>query len=132
MKKIIDLLEEKIREVENDNGEIENLELTEEYIKGYLSGIKHAKTIIKENYEKERLFYDTECCEILNEERVRKLLFEFETQDLLKNYSDYLNGFLELESQFNCIKIEKNDTIEQVLDRLSSCWGIHIIEIKEK
>ena len=74
MKKIISLIEDKIREVENDNGEIENLELSEEYIKGYKNGLKHAKTIIEENYKKERMFYDTECCEVLNEEKVRKFL----------------------------------------------------------
>lgn len=132
MKKIISLLEDKIREVENDNGEIENLELTEEYIKGYMSGLKHAKTIIQENYEKERLFYDTESCEILKEQKIREILFEFEVGDLSNNKVDFLNNGLDLNCQLECIKHAKNDTIEQVLDRLSTCWGVNIIEMKEK
>ena len=132
MKKIINLIEDKIREVENDNGEIENLELTEEYIKGYTNGIKHAKTIIQENYKKEKMFYDTECCEVLNEEKVRKLLFEFEVQDLINNNLDYINDYLDLKRQFECIERAKNGKIEEILDILSKSWGIHIIEIKEK
>lgn len=128
MKKIISLLEEKIREAENETSE----DYSEDFLKGYKNGLKHAKIIIQENNAKERLFYDTEMCEVLNEENVRKTLFNFEVNDLLNNNVDFLNNDLDLNVQLECIKHAKNDTIEKVLDRLSSCWDTYIIELKIK
>ena len=132
MKKIIDLIEDKIREVQNDNGEIQNLELTDEYIKGYTSGLKHAKTIIEENRTKKRLFYDIDENKIITEKDLRKLFFTFEVQDLENNDIDYIEDSLDLESQFNCIRLAKDGRIEEIINRLSCCWNIPIIEINVK
>ena len=107
MKKIKNLIEDKIREVENDNGEIDNLKLTDEYIKGYMSGLKHTLTIIEENQNKPRLFYDVDNNEIITEKELRKLLFDFEIQDLMNNDIDYIDNYINLESQFECVKIAK-------------------------
>ena len=43
--KLIELLEDKINEAENE----EDLEYTEEFLKGYKNGLEMAKTIIKEH-----------------------------------------------------------------------------------
>lgn len=42
--KVVEMIEDKIREAEN----YEEFEYSEDYIKGYISGLKHAKTIAKE------------------------------------------------------------------------------------
>ena len=42
--KVVEMIEDKIREAEN----YEELEYSEDYIKGYISGLEHAKTIAKE------------------------------------------------------------------------------------
>lgn len=44
--KLIELIEDKIREADN----CEDTEISEEYLKGYMSGLKMAQDIIKEQF----------------------------------------------------------------------------------
>lgn len=44
IEKLIELIEDKINEAEN----CDDIEITEEFLKGYISGLEMAKTIVKE------------------------------------------------------------------------------------
>ena len=69
--------------------------------------------------------------EIVTEQYLRKMLFEYESQDLLDNKEDYLKGFLHLDYQFSCINKAVNGTMKEIIDRLETLWNVPIDEIKE-
>ncbi len=69
--------------------------------------------------------------EIVTEEYLRKMLFEYETQDLLDNKKDFLDGSLNLDYQFNCIKKAVSGNMKEIIDRLETLWNVPIIEISD-
>lgn len=69
--------------------------------------------------------------EVVNERKLRKMLFNLEVEDLVQNVNEYLDGELNLDYQCNCIKNSKNAKIEEVIYMLGTNWNVPISEIKE-
>lgn len=65
----------------------------------------------------------------VNEKDLRKLLFEYEVQDLLDNKEDFLNGFLSLDLQLDCIQEVLFSDINEIIYRLETCWNVPIEKI---
>ena len=132
MEKLVEKLEDKIREIQENRTETEELGVNEDTINGYIKGINHAISVVKD-YETEkafeRLFFDMDKKEIKTEKEIREMFFREEVYDLLNNCSDYLDNYLDLEQQFECIRIAKNGNITEIIDRLNSLWNYSIEEI---
>lgn len=71
-------------------------------------------------------------CKIVDEEYIRNLLYEYETQDLLDNKEDYFKGSLRIDYQFTCIKKAIIGEIKDVINMLETNWNVPIAEIKEE
>ena len=63
---------------------------------------------------------------VVTEEELRKLLYEYEVEDLLSNKKEYLQGDLNLNSQFECINSAKNADIKIVINMLEENWNVPI------
>ena len=130
MEKLVEKLEDKIREIQESKTETEELGVSEDTINGYIKGIKHAISVV-EDFKAENIKYLlTDSEEIKTELEIRAMFFREEVCDLLNNCEDYLNDGLELEHQLECIKLAKNGNMQEIMDRLNSCWNIPVVEIK--
>jgi len=68
---------------------------------------------------------------IVDETYLRKLLFEYELDDIMDNREDYFNGVYDIESQCNMLKIAQQGEFDVVLYYLSTNWGVDVEEIEE-
>lgn len=68
---------------------------------------------------------------IVEEKDLRKLLFSYELGDLQNNEQDYFEEYLNLDSQFECIKKAKTGNVEEIINILSSSWNVPIKTINE-
>lgn len=67
---------------------------------------------------------------IIKEHELRNWLFTEELNDIDSNKEDYLNGDMDLISQFDCVNYARNASIDAVVDRLNSSWGYSISSVK--
>lgn len=67
---------------------------------------------------------------IVDEEYLRKLLFEYEVEDLYSNKDDYIKGLLDLGWQLNCVRGAKEYSINKVIEILETSWNVPIKEMK--
>ena len=64
--------------------------------------------------------------DVLTEKDLRKLLYNYEIQDLLDNTEEYFKGRYNLKSQFNRIEKAINGTTEDIIDILRTDWDTPI------
>ena len=69
--------------------------------------------------------------EIVDERYLRKYLFEEELGDITNNLDDYLDGGLDIEWQFDCIRTAKNGDMKDVIKVLNESWNVPIKEVEE-
>ena len=72
--------------------------------------------------------YKNEQGVIIKEHELRNWLFTEELNDIDSHKEDYLNGDMDLLSQFDCVNYARNASIDAVVDRLNSSWGYAIGE----
>lgn len=77
---------------------------------------------------------DIEKNNIVDEEYLRNLLFDYEVEDILANRNDYIRGYLDIESQKRCLKNALLKDIDYVIDTLGTSWNVPIekLESEEK
>ena len=76
------------------------------------------------------ILYRNEQGVIIKEHDLRNWLFTEELNDIDSNKEDYLNGDMDLISQFDCVNYARNASIDAVVDRLNSSWGYAISSVK--
>lgn len=69
--------------------------------------------------------------EIVDEIYLRKLLFDYELEDIVDNKDDFFKGWYDIESQCHMLKIAQEGEFDVVLYHLSTNWGVDVEEIKE-
>lgn len=69
--------------------------------------------------------------EIVDEKHLRELLFEYEVEDLYNHKEEYINGFLDIGHQLNCVRAAKEHSIEKVIEQLETYWNVPIKEMKK-
>ena len=68
---------------------------------------------------------------IVDETYLRKLLFEYELEDIVDNKNDYFKGLYDIESQCHMLKIARQGEFDVVLYHLSTNWGVDVEEVKD-
>lgn len=68
---------------------------------------------------------------IVDETYLRRLLFEYELEDIIDNKDDYFKGLYDIESQCNMLKIAQEGEFDVVLYYLSTNWQVDVEDIKE-
>lgn len=68
---------------------------------------------------------------IVDEEYLRRLLFEYEISDIENNKFKYFEGIYDLKHQFNCIKGALEFDISEIIRILESSWNVPIEKLKE-
>ena len=69
--------------------------------------------------------------EIVDETYLRKLLFEYEIDDIWENRDDYFDEIHDLQAQFNMLEIAKHGDMKKVLYYLSTNWSVDVDEVNE-
>lgn len=64
--------------------------------------------------------------EIVDETYLRKLLFDYELEDIVDNKDDYFNGLFDIENQCHILKIAQEGEFDVVLYYLSTNWGVDV------
>ena len=67
---------------------------------------------------------DTE--KIVVETYLRKLLFDYELDDIVDNKDDFFKGVYDIENQCNMLKIAQEGEFDVVLYYLSTNWGVDV------
>ena len=67
---------------------------------------------------------DTE--KIVDETYLRKLLFDYELEDIVDNKDDYFKGLYDIENQCHILKIAQEGEFDVVLYHLSTNWGVDV------
>ena len=67
---------------------------------------------------------DTE--KIVDETYLRKLLFDYELEDIVNNKDNFFKGVYDIESQCNMLKIAQEGGFDVVLYYLSTNWGVDV------
>ena len=70
--------------------------------------------------------------EIVDETYLRKLLFDYELEDIVDNKDDYFNDLYDIENQCHILKIAQEGEFDVVLYHLSTNWGVDVEETKER
>lgn len=68
---------------------------------------------------------------IVDETYLRKLLFEYELEDVIDNKDDYFKGLYDIDNQCHMLKIAQEGEFDVVLYHLSTNWQVDVEEIKE-
>ena len=68
--------------------------------------------------------------QIVDEEYLRKLLFEYEVEDIWDNRDAYFTGEYNLLSQYDMLWIARFGDFKKVLYYLSTNWQVDVDEIK--
>ena len=68
---------------------------------------------------------------IVDEDYLRRLLFEYEVGDIWDNRDDYFDGTYDLKAQFNMLEIAQKGEFDVVLYHLSTNWAVDVDEVKE-
>lgn len=63
---------------------------------------------------------------IVNEEYLRNLLFDYEVDDILQNYQDFMEGYLDINAQKRCVKNAFIKDMDYVIDTLGTSWNVPI------
>ena len=61
------------------------------------------------------------------EKELRKFCFDYETQDLRNNLEDYTNDIYNIEGQCDILIDTLRGDIENVVDRLNTCWNYELV-----
>ena len=69
---------------------------------------------------------------IVDEEYLRKLLFEYELEDIGENMDYYFDGTYDLKAQFDMLEIAQKGEFDVVLYYLSTNWAVDVDEVVEK
>ena len=65
----------------------------------------------------------------VSENDLRKLLFEYEIDDIWQNRDDYFDEIYNLQAQFNMLEIAKHGDMKKVLYYLSTNWSVDVEEL---
>lgn len=69
---------------------------------------------------------------IVDETYLRRLLFEYELQDIQDNVEEYFNDFYSIDFQCNMLKIAQKGEFDVVLYYLSTNWQVDVEWLKDK
>ena len=75
---------------------------------------------------------DTE--KIVDETYLRKLLFDYELDDIVDNKDNFFKGVYDIKNQCNMLKIAQEGEFDVVLYYLSTNWGVDVdwvVDIEE-
>ena len=75
---------------------------------------------------------DTNKNNIVDEQYLRSLLFDYEIDDILQNRNDYIKGYLDINVQKECIKNALLKDIDYIIDTLETSWNVPIEKIESK
>lgn len=67
---------------------------------------------------------------IVDERYLRKYLFQEEIGDITNNLDDYLDGGLDIEWQFDCIRTAKYGDMKDVIKALNESWNVPVRELE--
>lgn len=67
---------------------------------------------------------------IVDEDYLRKLLFEYELTDIWDNRDDYFEENFNLQAQFDMLEIAKHGEFDVVLYYLSTNWQVDVEEVE--
>ena len=73
---------------------------------------------------------DMERAKIVDETYLRKLLFEYELEDIWDNRDDYFDERFNLQAQFDMLEIAKHGDMKKVLYYLSTNWQVDVDEVE--
>lgn len=68
---------------------------------------------------------------IVDETYLRKLLFEYELEDIRDNMEEYFDETYDLMAQFNMLGIAQKGEFDVVLYHLSTNWAVDVDQITE-
>lgn len=68
---------------------------------------------------------------IVDEDYLRRLLFEYELVDIGENMDYYFDGTYDLKAQFNMLEIAQKGEFDVVLYYLSTNWSVDVDEVVE-
>ena len=68
---------------------------------------------------------------IVDEEYLRRLLFEYEVEDLWCNKRAYFDGIYNLKHEYKMLELAINGEMEQVLYFLSTNWAVDVDKVVE-
>lgn len=68
---------------------------------------------------------------IVDERELRRMLIEEETEDIINNIDDYVDGNFDLGNQLHCIDTAKNGNIEKIIKMLGNNWNIPVKVVNE-
>lgn len=77
------------------------------------------------------IFLDLDNNKIYTEKQIRKLDFEENSNDLVNNKNDIIEGIISVESVCESIINSLNADIEDVIKDLNYCWGYNIQAYKK-
>ena len=69
---------------------------------------------------------------IVDETYLRKLLFEYEIDDIWQNRDDYFDEIYNLKAQFDMLEIAKHGDMKKVLYYLSTNWSVDVDEVADE
>lgn len=69
---------------------------------------------------------------IVDETYLRRLLFEYELEDILDNKDKYFKGLYNIEHQCNMLKIAQEGEFDVVLYYLSTNWQVDVEWLEDK
>ena len=64
--------------------------------------------------------------EIVDETYLRKLLFDYELDDIVDNKDNFFKGVYDIKNQCNMLKIAQEGEFDVVLYYLSTNWGVDV------
>lgn len=76
--------------------------------------------------DKKYQYFVEDTGKFIDEDAVRKMLYDSETNDLYDNYYQYKDNTYNLDYQFDCIKNALKLPIEEVIKTLNASWNIPI------
>lgn len=107
---------------------IEMVNLKEDKVISYIQDYFDIKLIPLENEEQKYLIIDE--AKLITEKELRRILLREETQDILNNDIDYINGDLSLDNQLKCIKDTLDSSIDNLIETANDSWGIPVMKIE--
>lgn len=72
-------------------------------------------------------YYDESIDKYYTEYELRKMLLVEETNDILNNINDYVEGQIDIKHQSEIINNCVNNDLYWVINQLNDCWGFNII-----
>ena len=107
------------------------IDLKQEEVIPYIENLYDIKILVLEgNRTLENTFLVMDEHKLVSEKELRKMLLFEETNDIINNIDDYMNGDLSLDNQLKCIKDCLDSSIDNLIETANSSWNIPVIKVK--